>query len=330
MKSTRNSIVFSLMNRTTLIAITCLFLSACTSPTVSLPKPPSANVIKPTVAVTSFENRSNFDGQWNLPHGMADLLVAEMVASKHFVLVERQRLNHLIGEIDNQRSDYFRKQGKAEFGRLKNVEYFIRGVITDFTQVSRSSLGAGYKSYLGGYRGHTARVALTMTIVDVESGQIISSVNADGYAKAGGVFSAGEYKNVRFGGDAFFRTPLGIATRDAIRRGLKKIVAVVPKDRKTVRVAAQRDNDIIVTGGRALGHKVGMVFEVMGADQVILDPATGDAADVIPGKPVGRVRVTTVRERTSFVEVLEGKTFTVGQQLRPYTPPTPTASVPTN
>ena len=302
-----------------MLLVASLALPGCTSPRVALLDPPAKDEIRPILAVTSFDNRSGFPGQWALGEGIADLLVADLVASKHFVVVERRELNQVIGEINSQGSKYFRPEGKATAGRLKNVQYFIRGVITDFGHVAEASLKTQTKKGVFGASGYTARVALTMTIVELESGQIVSSVSSDGYAEAGGGFAEGEYKGVRFGGDAFFRTPLGIATQDAIRRGLREIVKTVPKSHWVSRVAAVEGTKIFITGGSEQGQFVGQELDVLGPDKPIVDPATGDVIDLVPGGVIGRVRVSEAREKTSIAVKSAGGEFEVGTRLRPVT-----------
>ena len=71
---------------------TAALLSLCgcvMTMTDSIPALPE-DLHAPVVAVTSFENRSGFAGQWQLGSGMADLLVSELVHSRNFTVVERQ------------------------------------------------------------------------------------------------------------------------------------------------------------------------------------------------------------------------------------------------
>ncbi len=295
------------MLKTPLAILAAAVLCGCmTSPTEKLPDPPGKDVVKPIVAIGEFENRSSYHGQWALGPGVSDLLVAETLGSKHFVVVERERLAELVGELRQQQSEMFRPQGRQTIGRLKNAAYHIRGAITDFTHISRRSVEGSKGDWLLGSSGYTARVALVLTIVEVESGQIIESVNAAGYASANGLIAEGEYRDVRFGGDAFFRTPLGIATRNAIRQGLRKIIAAVPKDPWSARIAAVEDDRVILTGGQEQGQRIGMELVVLDEDRTIHDPSTGDAVDVLPGAAIGRLRITEVRPRTAIARIVQG------------------------
>mgnify|MGYP001155752287 CR=1 FL=1 len=74
------------------ILIFVSFFSGCGTMLTTSPKPLPESAIPPVVAVSQFENRSNFSGQWKLGSGMSDLLVSELVNSKNFIVVEREYL----------------------------------------------------------------------------------------------------------------------------------------------------------------------------------------------------------------------------------------------
>ena len=294
-----------------------LVFAGCTArPTVSLPDPPPQDAMPPVVAVSRFENRSSFSGQWALGDGMAELLVSDLVSSDHFVVVERRRLEQLLGEIDAQASEYFREAKKARRGRLKNVEYFIRGVVTGFTQVSASDLRVSGADAAGGYGSHTARVALTLTVIEVETGQIVTSISTAGLAKAHAAYGEGRYKGIRFGGDVFFQTPLGVATRNAIRKALRTLVKRLEKQRWRPHIARVRPDRLIVAGGTRHGQRVGMELAALAPAERITDPATGDPIGRLPGEMVGRVRIVEVREKLSIAKRVSGGPFERGQRLR--------------
>ncbi|OVE75726.1 hypothetical protein BVX97_03705 [bacterium E08(2017)] len=276
---------------------------------ISRVKPLSDDYIKQVVAVTSFENRTGFSGQWKLGSGMADLLVSELVASGHFVVVERKFLRNIVGELERQHDKYFRKEGRVPHGRLKNARYLIRGVITDFSQVGGGGLFFGVKKFLLGGKAHKARVALTLTIVDVESGEVISSVQCSGTARAGQAYAKGTYKNIAFGGDSFFKTPLGVATCNALRRGLEGLVEEMPKVRWRPMIAQVVDaRYIILNCGDDREIRVGNVYYVKAESRPIHDPVTGDVIKYVPGKEIAAVRVTAVDDSISRAVVLDGDT----------------------
>lgn len=294
-------------------AFFCLLaFSGCLTPLSRLPD----NAILPTIAVSSFENRSGFAGQWQLGSGMSDLLVSELVGSRCFVVVEREHLAGVVNEIDRQKDKRFRDEGRVDEGRLKNVRYLIRGVINDFSQESSISLWVALRHLFLNWRGHKARVALTLTIVDVESGEIIDSVQCAGTARASEAYGKAAYKDISFGGDAFFRTPLGQATAEAIRYGVNGIIGKMPRVFWEPMIAAVvGDKEIVVNGGIDRKIKEGAVYNVRGAGQAVTDPVTGDILSVIPGRVVAIIRITRVEDKIAHAEAIDGSGLERGQRL---------------
>jgi len=306
-----------------LMASALLALSGgCAMYTGGIPPLPK-DAVPPRVAVASFENRSGFEGQWKLGPGMADLLVSELVASRNFVVLERGNLDTVVDEIARQRNRLFREEGRVEEGRLDNARYLIRGVITDFSQSSGGSLWMGIRHLLIGSGGYTARVGMTLTIVDIESSRIVDSVQCAGKARAGSAYAQASYKGVQFGGRSFFQTPLGVATASAIRQGLHGIVAKIPMQLWTPMIADVKGSGIVLNGGRDRGLYVGSHYRVRGTGTPVMDPATGDLLDILPGPVVGTVRIMEVRDSIAVAELVNGQGFARGQTLHLMTPSTP-------
>ena len=296
--------------------VLCVLVSGCATPTIGRCRPLPRNAVPQVLAVSSFDNRSGFSGEWNLGSDMADLLVSELVSCRNFVVVERKHLDEVVGELERQRKTHFRPEGRVDMGRLKNARYLVRGVISDFSQVGGGSLSITIRSFLFGGKGYTARVALTLTIVDVESGEIVESIQCEGTARARQAYVKADYDNIAFGGDRFFRTPLGIATSNAIRRGVRGIVKKVPHVFWEPMIAAVSQKGIIIlNGGSDRGLREGVVYDVRGEGQAVTDPTTGDLLSVIPGTVVGAIRVTQVGAKIAYAEVVKGTGFERGQRL---------------
>jgi len=94
------------------------------------------------------------------------------------IVLERKDLKDVLNEIVLQGRDLFRKEGKADRGRLKNAKYLVRGSVTDFTETNEYSgwFGISWLKVFG--HGSQARVAIHIKVSDVESGEIVSSVKA--------------------------------------------------------------------------------------------------------------------------------------------------------
>jgi curli biogenesis system outer membrane secretion channel CsgG len=262
--------------------------------------------LKPVLAVTDFENKASFNGQWNLGQGMAELLTAELLDSERVVVLERQKLDSVVGEIVRQGQDFFRKEGRVEKGRLKNAQYLVRGVVTDFTVTGDSSGWFGVSSLGLHARGQRARVAVAVQVSDVTSGEVISSVKTDGDVSAGGFGGQVNYKSVSFGGDSFFRTPLGRATEKAIGRAVRKILHDLPTQSWQGRVAEVGVDTVIINGGRNAGVQMGDLFMVRDAPRDVTDPVTGNVIETMPGKIIGKIEVKEVGDEAAHASLLQG------------------------
>jgi curli biogenesis system outer membrane secretion channel CsgG len=263
-------------------------------------------VTKPVVAVIDFENKANVSGRWNLGEGMADLLIAELIDSRDVTVLERKNLGDVVNEIAQQGRELFRQEGKVQRGRLKNARYLVRGTVTDFTESMHVSGWLGLRSWriFGG--GNRARVAIAVRVSEVESGEVVSSVKAEASVGSGGGGVEGMYKDVAFGGDAFFRTPLGQATEAAVEHAVRKILRDLPRERWDSRVASVSEDYVVVNGGKNVRVRRGREFLVREGPREVTDPVTGNVIDVVPGKVVGRVKVREVNDESSYADLLEG------------------------
>ncbi len=274
------------------------------------PDPPGSGLVvrvKPIVAIMDFENRASYSGKWKLGSGMADVLVTELLDTKRFTVLERKHIDDLLKELMRQGQSLFREEGRVSRGRLKNAEYMIRGVITDFTVTSDTSgwFGASKSQVRGG--GSRARVAMNIMVSDVETGEIVSSVRAEKSVGLGWFGGTINYKKLSFGGDAFFRTPLGKATGKAIAKCVKQMLRDLPLEYWQPRIAEAGPDMVIINGGRNVKMKVGNLFLVREEGREITDPVTGNRIEIIPGRAIGKVRVEEVKALSSHAVILEGE-----------------------
>lgn len=263
--------------------------------------------MKPVVAVMDFENKSGFSGQWNLGDGMAELLNAELLDSSRVIVLERQNLRDVTDEINLQDSDLFRPEGRVERGRLKNAQYLIRGTVTDFTVTDDASGWFSVDSLKLRAGSSRARVAIAVRVYDVESGEVISTVKADSEASTGGFGGSVKYNSVAFGGDSYFRTPLGRATEQAIEKAVKRILVDLPAREWEPRIAEIREQTAFINGGTKVGIKPGQIYIIREAGRPITDPATGNVLDMVPGAILGKLVVTAVTKNSSQATISEGR-----------------------
>ena len=272
--------------------------------------------VQPVVAVTEMENQANFNGQLNLGHGMADMLVTGLMKTKKVVVLERQNLRDIMGELALQRDGVSRPEGRVASGRLKNAKYLIRGSVTDFTEVESTAgkLGLSSLKVFGG--AQRAQVALHLRIYEVESGEIMASLKAEGSASSSGGGGEGQYKNVKIGGESFKRTPLGKATEQAIKEAVDKLLKALPVDYWRPLVAEVTEGVVVVNGGENVRLQPGDQFIVREKPRFVTDPATGNVIDTIPGKQNGLLQIVKVSPLSATAKLVEG-TAQRGQLLEP-------------
>jgi len=301
-------------------AVLCLVVAGCGTTQTSIPKGAipfkKGHANRPVVAVMDLENQAGAFGQWNLGTGMADMLVTRLMETRKVVVLERQYLRDVMRELSMQQGGAFRPEGRVPTGRLKNAQYLVRGSITDFAEVAGARGHLGLPSYKVFGGGNRAIVALHLRVYDVESGEILSSIKAEGSASAVSTGAEGRYKNVQFGGLAFKRTPLGEATEEAMARAIAKLLQALPVDYWRPLVAECVGQTVIVNGGENVGLQPGDEFVVREHPRLVTDPATGNVIDTLTGKQQGRLRIETVNALASSATLVEG-TAARGQILEP-------------
>jgi curli biogenesis system outer membrane secretion channel CsgG len=271
-----------------------------------------AKFVRPAVAVEPFDNRAPFPLKWDLGDGMAEVLTASLVSSGRFEVVSRASLDSVIQELDLQRDPHFREQGKVAQGRLKNAHYLVKGTVVDFSHVAGGGLHFMRGLVHGHVKGYVALVSITLEVIDVET-RVVLSGTFEGKAWASEASVETVYHDIAFGGEAFYRTPLGHATRDAIWQALHWLVDQVASAEWHPLIARIDGESIYLNGGADRGMRVGELVDVRQAGDPIIDPASGDVLGQTGEHTLGRLRVISVADRFSIATALTGGGFEVGQ-----------------
>jgi len=279
---------------------------------------PRNEFVKPTIAVMKFENRAPAQMGWNLGDGTADILVDRLMASRRYHVIERPELASIQKELRLQNSGSTRVENKAALGRLKNVQYLIKGTITDFGHVATGTgfLGLPNVDLLG--RTHQAIVTVTLYVVEVESGEIICSQTLSESVRTSDMNVKAYYKDIAFGGSAFYSTPLGKATTAILDKAVQKVTDTIANRPWQPKIAmVEPDGSVIVNGGADRLLAAGFEYDAIEAGAAIHDPDSGDVLGSKPGKVVGRLRIREVNDRFAVAQVVSGTSsqFQVGQRL---------------
>lgn len=296
-------------------ALTMLLLLSACSPVAKFSSE-SYKYEKPRIAVLDFENKVALSQQWQLGTGMRDLLVDGLIKTKRYTVLTRKDLGSVLAEQEIQQNSAFRDQGKIKQGNLKNLQYLIKGAVTDFAHVSGGAFRVlGSKLGIGG-DGQVALVSVTLYVIDVETGEIVTSKTLEGKASAGSVDFTAQYRGIGFGGKAFYRTPLGKATQEVINNGLVMIGETLANKQWYPSVIKVVGRKLYLSGGVDRKIEVGTEWGAYSPGEVLIDPATGDVLGQEDGSLAGKIVVGDVFDRYSVAEILDGS-FQRAQKLRP-------------
>ena len=277
-----------------------------------------SDFVKPSIAVMKFENRAAFAMQWDLGSGTRDVLVDRLMKTGRYHVIERPEINEIVKELKFQHAGLTRPEDKAALGKIKNVQYLIKGTITDFAQVSAVAGGArkGMFDIFGS--DNRAIVSIILYVADVESGEIVSCESIEESVHASNVSVNAMYKDVSFGGSSFYKTPLGQATAKVIDRAVAKITDTVAAKRWSPKIAAvQPDGTVLLNGGQDRGFSRGDKFTVLDEGIAVVDPETGDKLGQQPAQPIATIRITAVHDRyAEAVPVAPTDKIKVGQPCR--------------
>ena len=262
------------------------------------------------IAVTAFENKVKtpwWGPSWKIGEGLAEMLTSELSKTGQFIVVERQALGDIVKEQELGQSGLIRGETAARTGQILGAQIVVRGAVTEFEEQA-SGGGAGIR--FGGFGAEgsvrNAHVALDIRLIDTSTGQVIASHNAAKSAPAAGGGIGARVGTVTFGGDAFFQTPLGQATRAAMQDALQFIMATAFKAvTPSFSIVKVEGGMAYVNAGANSNVRVGDVFMVYSKDEDLVDPDTGLKLGS-DEKIVGSIQVTNVQEKFSIGTIRGG------------------------
>ena len=260
-----------------------------------------------SISVSKFNNESGWSGQWDVGNAFGEIMTAALQESgKFIVLGEKDMRGEAIAEQDLATSGRMAGGKKApKTGQMTPAQLLVKGAIT---HVQDSTTGGGAGVSVMGFRvggsGDKAEVNVTIYIIDSTTGQVKAQTKVVGKAGRKGL-NVG-YSGSTFGGDVagFKKDNVGKATEDAVGQGvqfLEKQLEKIPWEGTVIKAG----DKIIINRGSREGVSVGQVFTA-GAVETLTDKDTGEVLDT-EMKQAGKIKVTSVKEKISYCEVLDGK-----------------------
>lgn len=251
----------------------------------------------------------------NYAQGLTEMMVTELVNSGRFVVVERQAIADVLAEQELQYSGAVNPETAVEAGRVVGAQFFIRPVITTFSYGEKGRSGAaaitvpadvpvaGRISIGGGKKTVQARLVIDSRIYDVQTSQVTTSVTGEGTIerKSSQISLSSDVLDV--GTDGFNDTPLGEATRAAVKQTVENVIAELGDEPWQGRVVTVRDGQVYINAGSNSGIEAGDVLAVFRIGEELVDPETGLNLGQIEEK-LGELEVAAVEEKFSIARTL--------------------------
>lgn len=274
----------------------CLLGALAAVPAVVAQDPPQQPT-KVTVAVMPF----TFHTSVAAPPGAAletgaltNKFVTALVNTRKFDVVERERLDNLIDEMQLSQAGLTDPARAVQAGRVLGADFFLMGEISVFTLTTTVRQVPSSTRWI---RTEELRLILDMRIVDTRTGRIVAAKKGDVSKRAQQMFPHRPDVN----------SPVEPATLDEIERQvvdqcvLHVIDAVYPI--RIIGVTA--DGTVSVNRGQGGGLEVGAMLDVFVEGEAMVDPDTGEVLGSEEVK-VARIRVTQVLERFTKAAIVGG------------------------
>ena len=268
-----------------------------------------------TIQVRKFENRAGWSGQWSLGDGWGAVLTEKLQASGKFIVVAEQDMrNEAMAEQDFQSSGRtVAGSSKApKTGQMTPAQLLIKGVITAFDDgSSRKGGGLSYKGVGIRAKGGKAKISGTVYVVDSTTGQVVASEPFEAEVKNKGI-SLSVHKH-GFGGDisSFKKTPAGKVMSKACDQVVDFLHAQSEGIEWSGKIVMASTKIIVINRGTREGVSKGMTFR-LGEVTELRDPDTGELLDKM-FEESSKIRVTKVKEKVAYCELVEGDTPKKGQ-----------------
>jgi curli biogenesis system outer membrane secretion channel CsgG len=264
---------------------------------------------KKRIAVAKFDAAGAFMahyGGWDIGGGLAAQLTTALVNSGHFIVVERAELTPVLREQDMAMQKIVSKETAAQVGRVLGAQLLVAGSVTEFDQRAGGGglrIGGATGIFGGALSGESINgvVGMDVRVIDTTTGQVVQSHRVEANTSQRGISADIIVQQVTFGGDAFNKTVLGQATRQAIEQAVMFIIRSTESVPWTGRVMEVAGDQVYINAGASTGVKPGDRFTVTAVVRELTDPESGALLGIVEDKR-GEIEVVSVQEKFSVAK----------------------------
>jgi len=279
---------------------------------------------KKRIAVLKFDIGANAQaGGADLGGGLAAQLTTALVNSGQYIVVERAELASVLREQELGLQKLVPGEGSAQAGQLVGAQLLVRASVTEFEQRTSGGglrLGIGFGGGAGtlGAATTTGVVGIDLRLIDTTTGQVVQSQHVESKIDNQALSADVAVHNVSFGGDAFEKTPLGQATRQAIEQAVAFVLAAGRSATWAGRVVDANGDQVFVNAGADAGLRQGDRFVVSTIARQLTDPASGALLGVVEA-PLGEIVIVSVQPAYSVAQMAAPFQTKRGDLIKPTT-----------
>ncbi len=173
---------------------------------------------RPVVAVLDFTNETSANW-WKTDVGreLGGMLANELTSTGAFKVVERERLDSVLGEQDLGASGRVNPASAAKMGKVTGAQYLITGNVASYEENTKGTGGGlSFKGVSFGGKSQEAYLAIDLRVVNATTGEVEFVRTVEGRSKGGGMnvgLSRGGFGGTLGGHN---KTPTGKAIRAAL------------------------------------------------------------------------------------------------------------------
>ncbi len=251
-----------------------------------------------------------FEG-FDVGEAMASQLTTALEQTDCFVVSDRMALSHILREQELGLAGVTNPETAPRSGRVIGAQVLVKADITEFEpQKESGGINLGFASSsmpfglrLGG-NSATSHVAMDLRLLDASTGEVLFSKRVEANSKSKGLALGLDFKKFTIGGDKFYKTPMGQATRVALNDAVFYVIKGTRQVPWQGQVVSARGKSIFINAGVDAGIKVGDVLNVTAVAEELVDPESG----VILGKiesQLGRIQIKSVQEKFAVAALLD-------------------------
>ena len=236
------------------------------------------------IAVGKFDAVGSFTekfGDWDVGGGLSAMMTTALAESERFQVVERANISQLLSEQEMAASGVTAQDSGPQAGNVSGAQLMLYGSVTEFGFDKGKGFSFGFSdasslfSAAASRQKQTGKIALDVRLVDASTTRILDTITVKEELDNKSVdFSVG-HSGLEVGGNRFWRTPLGEATRRALSRVVREIVEVAAEVEWVGRVVEMDGDDMYINGGTNAGIEAGDQFLVERILKTMTDPASG-------------------------------------------------------